>query len=119
MTSTRQRRLPDVGAETSSVLVYALSGVATELARLLRRHLARRRKALRRRGKTGISQREVFPLLCQAFSISMLAPRRDVARAARQRSALIFTLAAADMPAVLNVPGIPTELRRARKRRRR
>lgn len=119
MKSRRQRRLPGVGLETSRVLAYAFSGVAKELARLLRRHLARRRKALTRRGETGISKRDVFRLLCQAFSRAMLNPRGDVARAAKQRNALAFVLAAADVPSALDVSGIPTEIRRARKRRRR
>lgn len=119
MRSKRHGRHVAIGSETSRVLTYALSGVAKEFARLLGRHLARRRKALTRRGETRISNRDIFCLLCQAFSRAMLNPRGDVARAARRRNALIFALAAADMPATLNVPGISTELRRARKRRRR
>jgi len=107
------------GRETTRVLAYALRGVAKELARLLASHLTRRRRALTRRGETGVSKRDVFRLLCQAFSRAMLIPRGDLGRAAKQRSALAFVLAAADVPSTLHVPGVPTELRRARKPRRR
>jgi hypothetical protein len=107
------------GRETTRVLAYALRGVAKELARLMARHLTRRRKALTRRGETGMSKRDVFRLLCQAFSRAMLNPRGNSVHAAKQRGALSFVLAAADVPSSLNVSGIPTELRHVRKRGRR
>ncbi|EUC16532.1 hypothetical protein PMI06_004866 [Burkholderia sp. BT03] len=119
MKSKRQKRRTRVCPETSRVLTYALSGVAKELARLIGRHLTRRRKALTRRGETGMSKRDVFRLLCQAFSRALLNPRGDVALAAKQRNALAFALAAADVPAALHVSGVPKELRRVRKRGRR
>jgi hypothetical protein len=115
----RQRRPRFVGTETSRVVTYALSGVAKELARLLKHHLARRRRMLTRRGETGVSKDDVARLLYRALSRAILRPRGDVVRAARQRSALLFALAAADLPSNLQVSGIPTELRRQRKRRRR
>jgi hypothetical protein len=114
------RRLRDsVGGETERVVAYALAGVAKELARLLRRRLTWRRRALTRRGETGLSKRLVFRLLCRAFHNAMLSPRGDLARTSKQRSALVYVLAAVDLPSTLRVAGIPTELRRARKRRRR
>jgi hypothetical protein len=118
MRSKRQRRPPTVGPETSRVAAYALSGVARELARLLRRHLTRRRSALTNRGETGLSKRDVFRLLCKAFSRAILNPRGDAERAAKQRRALAFVLAAADVPSALHVTGIPAELRRRKPRRR-
>src|SRR5260370_455378 len=99
--------------ETTRIVTYALRGVAKELARLLARQLTRRRRALTRRGETGVSKRDVFRLLCQAFSRAMLNPRGDLRRAAKRRSALALVLAAADVPSTLYVSGIPTELRRA------
>jgi prophage antirepressor-like protein len=115
----RQRRPRFVGTEASRIIGYALSGVAQELSRLMARHLARRRRALTRRGQTGrISKRDVFRLLCRAFPRAILNPRGDAARAAKHRSALIFALAAADVPPTLRVSGMPTEIRHARKRRR-
>ncbi len=118
MMPKRRRRQPRIGAETSRVVGYALCGLAKELARLLKRHLTKRRKALTRRGETGISKRDVFRLLCSAFSRAILNPRDDRARAAKQRSALAFVLAAADVPSRVSASGIPMELRRVRKQRR-
>jgi hypothetical protein len=119
MKPKRQKRLPGGGLETSRVLAYAFGGVAKEVARLLKPNLVRRRKALVRRGETGISKRDVFRFLPQAFSRAMLDPRGDEARAPYQRSALAFVLAAADVPSALHVPGTPMELLRARKWRNR
>jgi hypothetical protein len=115
----RQRRPRFVSTEASRIIGYALSGVAKELAHLLMRHLARRRRMLTRRGETGVSKDDVARLLYRALSRAILRPRGDVFRAARQRSALMYALAAADLPSNLRVSGIPTELRRQRKRRKR
>lgn len=120
MRSRHKRGRISIGHETSHITEYALSGVAQELARLLKRHIDRRQRTLTRRGETGISKRDVFRLLCRAFSRALFNPRGSRAMgAARQRSALMFSLAAADLPAGLRVRGIPTELHRQRKRRRR
>jgi hypothetical protein len=119
MRSKRQTHRTAAGPETLRVLAFALSGVAKKLARLLRRHLGRRRRTLTRRGEPGLSKCDVFRLLCKAFSRAILTPRGDVARAAKQRSALVFALAAADLPSTLNLSGLPKELRRIRKRGRR
>jgi hypothetical protein len=120
MKSKRQKWPSFVGPETSRVAGYALSGVAKQLARLLKRNLERRRPMLTRRGETGIPKRDVFRLLCRAFSKALLNPRGgDATDASRQRKALMFALAAADLPRALRVSGIPSELHRQRKRRRR
>jgi hypothetical protein len=118
MRSKPRRRPIPAGPETSRILAYALRGVAKELARLLNRHLTRRRRALTQRGETGVSKRDVFRLLCRAFLRASLNPRGDASRAAKQRSALAFVLAAADVPSALAMSGIPREVRRARKRGR-
>lgn len=118
MRSKRYGRQATIGSETSRVLDYALSGVARELARLLKQHLKRRRRTLTHRGETGVSKRDVFRLLRKAFSNAMLKPRGNVTGAAKQRSALLFALAAANVPSALNASGIPTEIFRARRRRR-
>jgi hypothetical protein len=119
MRAKPQRLRNAVGHETTRVLAYALSGVANEFARLLRRHQTGRRSALTRRGESGMSKRCVFQLLCRALHNAMLNPRGDLARAAKQRSALAYVLAAANVPSPLCASGIPAELLRARKRRRR
>lgn len=120
MKSKRKTWPSSIGHETSDVAGYALCGVAKELARLLKRHLERRPRTLTRRGETGISKRDVFCLLCRAFSKALLNPRRvDAMSAARQRNALTFALAAANLPPALRVRGISTELHRQRKWRKR
>src|SRR5258708_18504611 len=106
----RQRLRNALGHETTRVLAYALSGVAANLARLLRRHHGRRRSALTRRGETGMSHRHVYRLLCRAFSTAILSPRDDVAHAAKQRDALAFLLAAANVPSGLRLSGIPASV---------
>ncbi|MFM0292136.1 hypothetical protein P0D68_03165 [Paraburkholderia sp. RL17-380-BIE-A] len=84
MKSKRQKWPNFVGPETSRVAGYALSGVAKQLARLLKRHLERRRPMLTRRGETGIQKRDVFRLLCRAFSKALLN-RAAVTRRDRER----------------------------------
>ena len=118
MKARRQGRSRFVGTESSRIIGYALSGVAKELARLLKRHLSRRRRMLTRRGETGLSKHDVARLLYRALSKAVLNPRGDVVRAAKRRSALLYAVAAADVPSALHVCGAPTELQRARKRRR-
>jgi hypothetical protein len=108
-----------IGPETSRVLAYALAGVAEELARLIRRHMTRRRKALTRRGESRLSKRDVLQLLCQAFSQAMLNARGVSARAAKQRHALAFVLAAADLPSALRTARVPGKIRRRQRSRRR
>lgn len=65
--SSRTVHMRAIGPETLRILAYALAGVAKELASLLKRHMNRRRKALTRRGKSELSKRDVFRLLCQAL----------------------------------------------------
>jgi hypothetical protein len=116
---TKRKPLRDraKGRETTRLLDYALAGVAKNLTRVLKQQLTRCRSPLTRRGQTVPLSRQLLRLLRRAFSTALLNPRIDVERAAKQRRALLFLLAATDVPTELHLSGVPAELRRRRKRR--
>ena len=114
MKRSHKKRHARLGTETGRVLTYALAGVAEELSRLLDKYRKRHRREARRRANK-FFQRHFRKMFYQAFSTALLNGPGE--KAAKQRNALSFVLAAASVPTDLRLSGVPAELKRARRRR--
>lgn len=101
------------GNETTRVLEYALADVAVELARLLRKFLKANTAAEGGR-RVAPSHQDMSRMLAAAFTSQLLAPKRKRRKAARQRHALAFAVAAASVPSDLKLSGVPSEISRVR-----
>jgi hypothetical protein len=103
--------------EIDRVIAYSLSDVADEFARQLGRYWIGHKRKLQKRGAR-IPAQDVKGLLLKAFTSVLLTPRYCQKKASKQRDALLFVLAAASAPPHLALSGIPSEIRRAQRRRR-
>ncbi|SRR5260370_19483793 len=101
------------GNETTRVLEYALADVAVELTRLLRKFMKANAGAEGGRS-VAPSQQDMARMLAAAITSQLLAPRRKRRKAARQRHALAFAIAAASIPSDLKLSGVPSEISRVR-----
>ena len=104
-----------LGTETARLLAYALADVAIELARLFEKFRRRHRREARRRGASR-SERRIRKMVCEAFVTALLNASSE--KAAKQRHALSFVLAAASVPSSLHLSGVPAEFKRPRQQRR-
>jgi hypothetical protein len=102
------------GNETTRVLEYALADVAAELARLLRKFLKANTAAEGGGRRVAPSHQDMSCMLAAAFTSQLFAPKRKRRKAAMQRHALAFAVAAASVPSDLKLSGVSSEISRVR-----
>jgi hypothetical protein len=94
------RRTGRIRDPATSLTEFALAGLAVEFSRCLARYLKRHRRGSRKRHEA-ISASVVRRLLLESFNATLFNAKLDSAMVCRQRSALIYALATAELKGVI------------------
>lgn len=112
----RTRKTPlRLGPETDRTLDFALADVSKDFRRRFLRHCKQYRHEFCQQA-TNHFKRRIKKLFCKSFLDTLL--HAPTGKAAKQRNALAFILAAASAPRDLRLSGVAAELARPRPRPR-
>lgn len=115
MMKRARKKPPRVGTETDRTLDFALADVSKDFRRRFLRHCKRYRREFCQQA-TNHFKRRIKKLFCKSFLDTLLHAPTE--KAAKQRNALAFIMAAASAPRDLRLSGVPAELARPRRRKR-